>query len=333
MSSNSATLFLRFGKRGIHMAQKQSSDQPSVQELIAKASNKKQKKIIEKLIPIILFLIASVSVLTTFGIIGTLITETVIFFSRIPVLDFIFGTEWFPFANTEPQYGILALVAGTLKVTFIAVIVAVPFGIGSAIFLSEYASDNVRRIIKPILEVLAGIPTIVYGFFALTFVTPLLQQIIPELKIFNALSPGIVVGIMILPMIASLSEDAMSAVPSSIREGALAMGSTKLEVALKVVLPAALSGIIASVVLAVSRAIGETMIVSLAGGSTPTFDLDVTGSIQTMTAYIVQVSSGDAGYGTTIYYSIYSVGFTLFLFTLVMNIIAHVISKKYREEY
>ena len=180
MSSNSATLFLRFGKRGIHMAQKQSSDQPSVQELIAKASNKKQKKIIEKLIPIILFLIASVSVLTTFGIIGTLITETVIFFSRIPVLDFIFGTEWFPFANTEPQFGILPLIAGTLKVTFIAVIVAVPIGIVSAIFLSEYASDNVRRIIKPILEVLAGIPTIVYGFFALTFVTPLLQEIIPN---------------------------------------------------------------------------------------------------------------------------------------------------------
>ena len=199
--------------------------------------------------------------------------------------------------------------------------------------MSEYATDKRRRIIKPILEVLAGVPTIVYGFFALTFVTPLLQQFIPDLKIFNALSPGIVVGVMILPMIASLSEDAMSSVPNSIREGALAMGSTKLEVALKVVLPAALSGITASVVLAVSRAIGETMIVSLAGGSTPKFDLNITDSIQTMTAYIVQVSSGDAGYGTTIYYSIYAVGFTLFLFTLLMNYLAHVISKKYREEY
>ncbi|MDI2588118.1 phosphate ABC transporter permease subunit PstC [Psychrobacillus sp. NEAU-3TGS] len=315
------------------MAQKQVTDQPSVQELIAKSSNKKQKQLVEKLIPIILFIIASISVLTTIGIVLTLIVETIIFFKDIPVLSFLFGTEWYPFANKEPAFGILPLIAGTLKVTIIAVIVAVPFGIGSAIFLSEYASDTTRRIIKPILEVLAGIPTIVYGFFALTFVTPLLQQFIPDLKIFNALSPGIVVGIMILPMIASLSEDAMSSVPNSIREGALAMGSTKLEVALKVVVPAALSGIVASVVLAISRAIGETMIVSLAGGSTPKFDFDVTGSIQTMTAYIVQVSSGDAGYGTTIYYSIYSVGFTLFLFTLVMNLIAHAISKKYREEY
>ncbi|MEK4486477.1 phosphate ABC transporter permease subunit PstC [Psychrobacillus sp. FSL H8-0484] len=315
------------------MAQKKLTGQPSVQELIARSNSKKQKKIIEKIIPIILLLIASVSVLTTFGIVFTLIVETGIFFSRVPVTDFLFGTEWFPFGNTEQLFGILPLIAGTLKVTFIAAIVAVPFGIGSAVFLSEYASDKSRRIIKPILEVLAGIPTIVYGFFALTFVTPLLQQFIPDLKIFNALSPGIVVGIMILPMIASLSEDAMSSVPNSIREGALAMGSTKLEVALKVVLPAALSGIIASVVLAMSRAIGETMIVSLAGGSTPKFDLNVTDSIQTMTAYIVQVSSGDAGYGTTIYYSIYSVGFTLFLFTLLMNYIAHVISKKYREEY
>ncbi|MFB5087887.1 phosphate ABC transporter permease subunit PstC [Psychrobacillus sp. PGGUH221] len=315
------------------MAQKNATGHPSVQELIAKSSSKKQKKIVEKIIPIILLLIACVSVLTTLGIVFTLIIETGIFFTRVPILDFIFGKEWFPFANTEQLYGILPLIAGTLKVTLIAAIVAVPFGIGSAIFLSEYASDNARRIIKPILEVLAGIPTIVYGFFALTFVTPLLQQFIPDLKIFNALSPGIVVGIMILPMIASLSEDAMSSVPNSIREGALAMGSTKLEVAIKVVLPAALSGIIASVVLALSRAIGETMIVSLAGGSTPKFDLNVTDSIQTMTAYIVQVSSGDAGYGTTIYYSIYAVGFTLFLFTLLMNFIAHAISKKFREEY
>lgn len=315
------------------MAQKNVDGTRSVQELIAKSGSKKQKKIIEKSIPIVLLLIASISVLTTFGIVFTLIVETGIFFSKVSVIDFLFGTEWYPFANTEQLFGILPLIVGTLKVTFIAIVVAVPFGIGSAVFLSEYASENTRRIIKPILEVLAGIPTIVYGFFALTFVTPLLQQFIPDLKIFNALSPGIVVGIMILPMIASLSEDAMSSVPNSIREGALAMGSTKLEVAMKVVLPAALSGIIASIVLAISRAIGETMIVSLAGGSTPKFDFNVTDSIQTMTAYIVQVSTGDAGYGTTIYYSIYSVGFTLFLFTLLMNYIAHVISKKYREEY
>lgn len=190
-----------------------------------------------------------------------------------------------------------------------------------------------RRVVKPVLEVLAGIPTIVYGFFALTFVTPVLQSFFPDIKIFNAISPGIVVGIMIIPMIASLSEDAMSSVPKQIREGALAMGSTKFEVAWKITVPAAMSGIVASVVLAVSRAIGETMIVSMAGGSTPRFDGDFAGSIQTMTAYIVQVSKGDAGYGTTIYYSIYAVGFTLFLFTMAMNLLAGYVSKRFREEY
>ncbi|MBT2582310.1 phosphate ABC transporter permease subunit PstC [Planococcus sp. ISL-109] len=305
----------------------------SVQEMIAKSKDKKSKKIIEKLIPVLLFLIASVSVLTTIGIILTLIIETLTFFTRVPFTDFIFGTTWLPFSNTEARFGIWPLIIGTLKITGIAIIVAVPIGISAAIYLSEYASDNVRRVVKPVLEVLAGIPTIVYGFFALTFVTPVLQSFFPEIKIFNAISPGIVVGIMIIPMIASLSEDAMSSVPKSIRDGALAMGSTKFEVAWKITVPAALSGIIASVVLGLSRAIGETMIVSLAAGSTPKFDGDFTGSIQTMTAYIVQVSKGDAGYGTTIYYSIYAVGFTLFLFTMAMNILAGYMSKRFREEY
>ncbi|WP_413362733.1 phosphate ABC transporter permease subunit PstC [Lysinibacillus sp. 3P01SB] len=305
----------------------------SVQSMIAASRNRKSKKIIEKLVPIALFLAAALSVLTTFGIVFTLIFETFEFFSRISITDYIFGTEWLPFSGKEPLYGVLPLILGTFKVTFIAILVAVPFGLGAAIYLSEYASDKTRRIVKPILEILAGVPTIVYGFFALTFITPALQEIIPSLKIFNALSPGIVVGIMILPMIASMSEDAMSSVPNSIREGALGLGSTKFEVAIKVVLPAALSGIVASVVLAVSRAIGETMIVSLAGGSTPTFEFGFTDSIQTMTAYIVQVSTGDAGYGTTIYYSIYAVGFTLFIFTLAMNLLAQYISKRFREEY
>jgi len=307
--------------------------QSSIQDMIAKSRNKKGKIIIEKAMPFVLLVTALVSILTTIGIVFTLIFETFEFFQRVSITDFLFGTEWLPFSGNDPLYGILPLVMGTLKVTLIAVIVAVPLGIASSIYLSEYASDRVRRVIKPILEVLAGVPTIVYGFFALTFVTPLLQQLIPSLKIFNALSPGLVVGIMILPMIVSLSEDAMSSVPNSIREGALGLGATKLEVSLKVVLPAALSGIIASIVLAVSRAIGETMIVTLAGGSTPKFDFNVTDSIQTMTAYIVQVSSGDAGYGTTIYYSIYAVGFTLFIFTLLMNLLAHFISKRFREEY
>lgn len=306
---------------------------PSVQEMIAQSNGKKNKKVIEKIIPIILFLIASVSVLTSIGIVLTLIVETITFFRSVSFFDFIFGTTWLPFSNKEAQFGILPLVVGTLKVTLIAVIVAVPIGISAAIYLSEYASENVRRVVKPILEILAGVPTIVYGFFALTFVTPVLQAMFPEIKIFNAISPGIVVGIMIIPMIASLSEDAMSSVPKSIREGALAMGSTKFEVAWKITVPAALSGIVASVVLAISRAIGETMIVSLAAGSTPRFDGDFTGSIQTMTAYIVQVSKGDAGYGTTIYYSIYAVGFTLFVFTMIMNILAGYVSKRFREEY
>ncbi|MER2106515.1 MAG: phosphate ABC transporter permease subunit PstC [Solibacillus sp.] len=305
----------------------------NVQELVAKSRSRKGKKLLEKLVPAGLFLAAFLSVLTTFGIVFTLIFETFEFFQRVAITDFLFGTQWIPFSGKEPLYGVLPLILGTFKVTMIAMLVAVPFGLGAAIYLSEYASENVRRTVKPVLEVLAGVPTIVYGFFALTFVTPILQSILPSLKIFNALSPGVVVGIMILPMIASMSEDAMSAVPRSIREGALGLGSTKLEVAIKVVLPAALSGIVASVVLAVSRAIGETMIVSLAGGSTPLFEFGFTDSIQTMTAYIVQVTTGDAGYGTTIYYSIYAVGFTLFLFTLAMNLLASYISKRFREEY
>ena len=308
-------------------------EQLSVRELVEQARTKKSKKVLEKGVPVILFIAAFISVITTLGILFTLLFETFEFFRRIPIFDFIFGTTWLPFSSKEPLYGVLPLILGTFKVTVIAVIVAVPIGLAAAIYLSEYASDKVRRTIKPILEVLAGVPTIVYGFFALTFLTPLLQNIIPSLKIFNALSPGIVVGIMILPMIVSLSEDAMSAVPNSIREAALGLGATKFEVAIRVVLPAALSGIIASIVLATSRAIGETMIVSLAGGSTPRFDAGFTDSIQTMTAYIVQVSTGDAGYGTTIYYSIYAVGFTLFVFTLVMNLLAQYISKRFREEY
>lgn len=315
------------------MTSKQQASSSSIQQLITQSRNRKGKKVVEKIVPAGLFLAATISVLTTFGIVFTLLFETVEFFTRVSITDYLFGKEWLPFSGNQPLYGVLPLIMGTFKVTVIAILVAVPLGLAAAIYLSEYASERVRKTIKPIIEVLAGVPTIVYGFFALTFVTPFLQTIMPELKIFNAVSPGIVVGIMILPMITSMSEDAMSAVPKSMREGALGLGATKLEVSLKVVLPAALSGIIASIVLAVSRAIGETMIVSLAGGSTPKFDFGVTDSIQTMTAYIVQVTTGDAGYGTTIYYSIYAVGFTLFIFTLAMNLLATYISKRFREEY
>lgn len=310
-----------------------AGNQVNIQALMEESKKKGSKKLVEKIMPKLLFLMASVSVLATVGIVFTLIFETFEFFRRVSIVEFITGTEWMPFSNTDPTYGIMPLILGTLKVTGIAILVAVPLGLAAAIYLSEYASEKARRTIKPILEVLAGVPTIVYGFFALTFVTPILQEIIPGLKIFNAISPGIVVGIMILPTIASLSEDAMTSVPKSMREGALALGSTKLEVALKIVLPAALSGVLASIVLGISRAIGETMIVSLAAGSTPKFNGEFTDSIQTMTSYIVQVATGDAGYGTTIYYSIYAVGFTLFIFTLLMNLLANFISKRFREEY
>ena len=287
----------------------------NVKALIEKNNNKKGKHN-DKIIPVILAAISAISILTTLGILITLLLETITFFTRIPITEFLFSTTWNP-TGSDPKFGIWALIIGTLKITVIATIFAVPVGLGAAIYLSEYASDRARRIIKPILEILAGIPTIVFGFFALTFVTPVLRSFIPGLGEFNAISPGLVVGIMIVPLITSLSED----------------GATKLEVATKVVLPAATSGIVASIVLAISRAIGETMIVSLAAGSSPTASLSLTSSIQTMTGYIVEIATGDATFGSNIYYSIYAVGFTLFIFTLIMNLLSQWISKRFREEY
>ncbi|TCS96732.1 phosphate ABC transporter permease subunit PstC [Hazenella coriacea] len=289
---------------------------------------------VEKLIPKILLICALISVLTTVGIIFTLIFETVSFFQEVSFIDFITGTKWTAlFSEDQRAFGILPLIAGTLLVTVGAAIVAIPIGLASAIYLSEYAPNRVRKVIKPILEVLAGIPTIVYGYFAITFVTPLLQKIIPNLSFFNALSASIVVGIMIIPMIASLSEDAMSSVPKSMREAAYGLGSTKLEVALKVVVPAALSGIIASFVLGLSRAIGETMIVTIAAGSTPNLTVNPTESIQTMTAFMVQAATGDISYQSLVYKSIYAVGMSLFMFTFVMNLLAQYISRRFKEEY
>ena len=303
----------------------------SVSEMIEK-NNAKKNGTSDKIAPVILGIIAVFSILATIGIIVTLLTETITFFTRVSFADFFLTMDWNPFSST-PKYGIWALILGTLKITVIATIVAVPIGLGAALYLSEYASSRARSIIKPILEILSGIPTIVFGFFALTFVTPILRSVFPELGSFNSISPGIVVGVMIIPLISSMSEDAMSSVPNKMREGALGLGATKFEVATKVVLPAATSGIMASIVLAISRAIGETMIVSLAAGSTPSASLDLTGSIQTMTGYIVQVATGDATFGSDIYYSIYAVGFTLFIFTLIMNLISHWITKRFREEY
>ncbi|MHB7915986.1 phosphate ABC transporter permease subunit PstC [Staphylococcus haemolyticus] len=307
------------------------ASETNVRDLIAK-NNAKKGGFSDKIVPIILGIIAAISILTTIGILFTLITETITFFTRVSIVEFLFTKDWNP-TGSDPKYGIWALVIGTLKITVIATIVAVPIGLGAAIYLSEYASDKARRIIKPILEILAGIPTIIFGFFALTFVTPVLRTIIPALDSFNSVSPGIVVGIMIVPVITSMSEDAMASVPNKIREGAYGLGSTKFEVATKVVLPAAASGVVASIVLGISRAIGETMIVSLAAGSSPTASLNLTNSIQTMTGYIVEVATGDATFGSDMYYSIYAVGFTLFIFTLIMNLISYWISKRFREEY
>ena len=304
-----------------------------VRELInQKDDNRNIRNTLEKLIPVFLFLIASVSILTTIGIIFTLLTETIEFFKRVPIVDFFTGTVLKPLSQT-PEFGVLPLITGTIISSVIAMFVAVPIGLMTAIYLSEYASPKFRKVVKPSLEILVGIPTIVYGFFAFTFVTPLLRDFIPGLQATNILSPGLVMGVMIIPMVASLSEDAMSSVPDTMRDGALALGATKLEVTRRVVIPAALSGIIASFILGISRAIGETMIVTIASGSTKNFTFDITQSMQTMTAYIVEVTGGDAPAGSTIYYSLYAVAMTLFVFTLLMNIIARRVSHKFREEY
>jgi phosphate transport system permease protein len=286
----------------------------------------------EKIMPSVLFAISLLSIITTVGIIVILFTETYGFFQKVSIIEFLTNPKWTPLFSSK-NFGVMPLVAGTMMITFGACIVAVPLGLGSAIYLSEYAPETVRKVVKPILEVLAGIPTIVYGFFALTVVTPILKVIFPDIVLFNALSASIVVGIMILPMISSLSEDAMMAVPKSIRNGAYALGSTKLEVALKVVVPSAFSGITASIVLALSRAVGETMIVTIAAGSLPNLEFNYFKSIQTMTAYIVQVSKGDTPHGTIEYQTIFAVGMTLFLITLIMNIAARRISKRFKEEY
>lgn len=291
----------------------------------------RRKNHADRFMPRFFMLMASISIIKTFGILATLIVDAVKFFDVVSIAEF-FSTKLAPLAK-DPTYGILPLINGTLFSSLIAMAVAIPIGLAAAMYLSEFATPKKRKIIKPVLELLAGVPTIVYGFFAYSFVTPLLMKLIPSLEAKNVLSPGIVMGIMIIPMVASLSEDAMRSVPNALREGAYGLGSTKLEVTTKVVLPAAISGIIASFVLAISRAIGETMIVAIASGSSKNFTFDITSSMQTMTGYIVEFTSGDAGSGTTGYYSLYAVGLVLFLFTFVMNLLAQYISKKFREEY
>ncbi|MCH8869495.1 MAG: phosphate ABC transporter permease subunit PstC [Chloroflexi bacterium] len=285
-----------------------------------------------KVIKWVFFGCALISVLTTIGILFSLISQAMGFFFEVSVWEFISGTRWTPILKPQ-SYGVLPLVGGTLLVAAIAAIVALPVGLATAIFLAEYAPGKVRRIIKPTLEVLAGIPTVVYGYFALTFVTPILQRVFPDMLVFNALSAGLVMGIMIIPMVSSLSEDAMVAVPRSLRNAAFALGATRFEVSLRVVVPAALSGIVASFILAISRAIGETMLVTIAAGATPQLTANPLESIQTMTAYIVQLSLGEAPHGSLEFNTIFAVGLLLFLMTLVMNLLGFWVVRRWRMKY
>jgi phosphate transport system permease protein len=280
------------------------------------------------------FVCAAISIATTIGIILTLGTQAFAFFAKtkISLGDFLTGREWSP-NFLDPKFGILPLICGTMLITVGACVVAVPLGLLTAIYLAEYAQPQVRKIVKPVLELLAGIPTVVYGYVALIYLTPLLRQFVPDLQIFNALSGSIVVGIMILPLVSSLCEDAISAVPRGLREGGYGLGSTKLEVTMRIVLPSALSGIMAGFILAISRAIGETMAVSLAAGQRPTLTTDYRQSIETMTAYIVQVSKGDTPSGSVESLTIFAVGSTLFVITFGLNILAQWLVRKYRKVY
>ena len=298
-------------------------------------SGARSRNLSERLIGVVLFLCGAVSLLTTVGIIGVLVFEAVEFFLEISPLDFFFGTEWSPQINQNPLYGVIPLITGTLTIAIIAMIITLPLGLMSAIYLAEYAAPPARAVLKPVLELLAGIPTIVYGYFALTFITPnVLQPILPETEVFNALSAGIAVGIMILPMVASLSEDALRAVPRALREASFALGATKLETSTRIVVPAALSGIFASFILAISRAVGETMIIVVAAGSRPADVIpNPLGQLQAMTSYIVLTLSGDAPRGTTEYRTLFAVGLTLFAMTLLLNIVSQWLVARFREVY
>lgn len=296
-------------------------------------ARERRRRATERVIAGLLIAATGVSILTTVGIVLVLIFETFAFFAEVSLWEFLTGTVWAPLIAPR-EFGVLPLVSGTLLVAAIAIVVAMPLGLIIAIYLAEYAGRRTRSLVKPFLEILAGIPTVVFGFFALTFVTPnLIQPLIPGTNVFNALSAGIVVGLMVLPMVATISEDAMAAVPRALREAAHGLGATKLEVSLRVVVPAALSGIIASFILAMSRAVGETMAVAIAAGSTPVLTLDPTQSVQTMTGYIAQVSLGDTPQNSLEFKTIFAVGMTLFVLTLLLNIASQLFVRRYRNVY
>jgi phosphate transport system permease protein len=288
----------------------------------------------EALIKGLLVLAAIISVLTTTGIVVSLLEETINFFQEVPIGDYLFGTEWTPLFN-PPSYGVLPLVLATFIISLIGMAVAIPLGLGAAIYLSEYARPAVRKTVKPILELLAGVPTIVFGYFALTFFTPeILRGLFGnEVQIFNGLSAGIIVGFLIIPTIASISEDAMTAVPASLREGAFGLGGSKLQVTLRVVFPAALSGIVASIVLGLSRAVGETMVVLIAAGQQPQWGANVFKPMETMTTFIGATGKGDISTGSLEYKTIFAVGMTLFVITLIMNLFSIRFVRKYRQVY
>jgi phosphate transport system permease protein len=286
----------------------------------------------EDVVKILLGVCALISVVTTVGIVVALFLPAFEFFGEVSVVDFFTGTEWAPLFEPA-RFGVLPLIGGTLLVTSIASIVAMPLGLGAAIYLSEYAGPRTRGFLKPALEVLAGIPTIVFGYFALTFMTPLLRDLGIQVDVFNTLSAGLVMGVMLMPIVASLSEDAMAAVPRDLRDGAYALGSTKLQVATRIVVPAAVSGIVASFVLAISRAIGETMIVLIAMGQQAKLTFDPRAAAEAMTAFIAATGAGDVPTGSIEYKTIFAVGATLFVLTLVMNVVAIRLVRKYREVY
>jgi len=286
----------------------------------------------EDVVKVVLALCAFVSVATTVGIVVALFVPAFEFFGEVSIVDFLTGTEWAPLFEPA-SFGVLPLVAGTLLVTACAALVCIPFGLGSAIYLSEYAQPRTRKILKPALEVLAGIPTVVYGYFALTFVTPLLQDLRLPVGVFSALAAGLVMGVMLLPTVASVSEDSMAAVPRDLRDGAYALGSTRVQVATRIVVPAAISGIIASFVLAISRAVGETMIVLIAAGGQPNFTWNPLEAVQTMTAFIAATGQGDVPTGSIEYKTIFAVGATLFVMTFVMNLISIRLVRRFREVY
>jgi phosphate transport system permease protein len=298
----------------------------------ARVARRRSRVVREKLIESVLFLAALVSVFTTIGIVYILVKESVIFFQAVPLWDFLTDTQWTPLF-TDQHFGIMVLLSGTLTSSAVALLIAIPLGTTIAIYLSEFAPFAVREVAKPFLEMLGGVPTIVYGYFALLFVTPLLQKIYPGLPGFNLLGAGIVMGIMIIPYVSSIAEDAMRAVPMSLREGSYAMGATRFQTAVKVVVPAAISGIASAYILGISRAVGETMILAVAAGQQPNLTFNPLEPAATITAYIVQVALGDLPHGSIGYQTIFAAGLTLMLFTLACNIGGHMMRKRFREAY